>query len=134
MSDVYTGFACEQPAMYRVMFGAEKQALTDFPVLQEAGMGCFGRLVAAVAAVAAGTAAARGTTPPAQAPASSPAAAAPAVSPRDADPQTLRRAVAVWSLVHGWSRLAIDGVTAMLPSTAIEPASLAVRGIVASWR
>lgn len=108
MCDVYTGFALEQPAMYRVMFGAEKQALMDFEVLQQAAHGCFGRLVAA-------TIDAHGGGHPEEA-------------------ATLARASAIWALVHGWARLAIDGVTCFLPTDAVAPASVPARAIIASWR
>ena len=108
MCDVYTGYALEQPAMYRVMFGAEKQALMGFEVLQQAAHGCFGRLVSAtIAAFGAG-------------------------DPDDA--HTLARASAIWALVHGWSRLAIDGVTCFLPADAIVPASVPARAVIDSWR
>jgi AcrR family transcriptional regulator len=107
MCDVYTGYAMEQPAMYRVMFGAEKQALMQFEVLQTAAHACFGRLVAA-------TIAAHGAGDP-------------------EDPATLQRATALWALVHGWSRLAIDGVTCFLPADAVAPASVPARVIIESW-
>jgi AcrR family transcriptional regulator len=107
MCDVYTGYATEQPAMYRVMFGAEKQALMEFPVLQEAAGGCFRRLSAA-------TVAASGSGTP-------------------DDTLILTRATAIWSLVHGWSRLAIDGITGFLPGDGIAPASVPARAIIDSW-
>jgi AcrR family transcriptional regulator len=108
MSDVYTGFACEQPAMYRVMFGGEKQVLMEYPVLNAAARACFGRLVAAVAAVQGGKGG-------------------------EEDACTLARALSLWSLVHGWSRLAIDGVTAFLPPGSAVPASATTRQIIAGW-
>lgn len=107
MGDIYTRFAMDQPALYRVMFGADKHVLMEFEVLGDAGRGCFGRLVQA-------TAEASGRA--------------------DADdPLMLQRALAVWSIVHGWSRLAIDGVTHFLPEDSMPSASAVVRSIVASW-
>ncbi len=107
LCDVYTGFAAEHPAMYRTMFGSEKQALMDFPVLQEAAGASFGRLVAAtIDAFGAG---------------------------HPEDLATLARASALWSLVHGWSRLVIDGVTCFLPEGSIAPVSVSARAIIASW-
>jgi len=107
LCDVYTTFACEHPGVYRTMFGAEKQALMEFPVLQEAAGASFGRLVAA-------TIAAHG-------------------SGQADEPATLSRASALWSLVHGWSRLVIDGVTCFLPEGSIAPASVSARAIIAAW-
>jgi AcrR family transcriptional regulator len=107
MSDTYTGFAEEHPAHYRLMFGAAKATLMSSPELHEAGTGCFGRLVAA-------TIAASGTGSP-------------------EDPQTLQRALDIWSLVHGWSMLRIDGVTSFLPPTSVRQASVATEAIIASW-
>lgn len=108
LCDVYTTFAAEHPAVYRTMFGAEKQALMEFPVLQESAGASFGRLVAA-------TIAAYGNGNPEEL-------------------ATLARAGALWSLVHGWSRLVIDGVTCFLPEGSIAPASVAARAIIAAWR
>lgn len=108
MCDVYTEFALEQPAMYRVMFGAEKQALMEFEVLQQAAYSCFGRLVAATIDAYGGG------------------------HPEEA--ATLARASAIWALVHGWSRLAIDGVTCFLPTEAVAPASVPARAVIESWR
>jgi hypothetical protein len=99
-------FALDQPALYRVMFGAEKQALMEFEVLATAGPACFGRLVAA-------TAAASGL-------------------PGDA-PLALQRAISVWALVHGWARLAIDGITCFLPEDAVLPASAIARDAITGW-
>lgn len=107
LCDVYTGFAAEHPAVYRTMFGSEKQALMDFPVLQEAAGASFGRLVAA-------TIAAFGSGQP-------------------DETASLARASALWSLVHGWSRLVIDGVTCFLPEGSMAPASMSARAIIASW-
>lgn len=107
LGDVYTGFALDQPALYRVMFGAEKQALMEFEVLATAGRASFGRLVAATAA-ASGVAA--------------------------DDPLALQRAVSMWALVHGWARLAIDGITCFLPDEAVLPVSAIVRDAVSAWR
>jgi AcrR family transcriptional regulator len=107
LCDVYTGFASEHAAVYRTMFGAEKHPLMEFPVLQEAAGASFGRLVAA-------TIAAQGSGHP-------------------EDLATLARASALWSVVHGWSRLVIDGVTCFLPEGSIAPASVPARAIIASW-
>jgi AcrR family transcriptional regulator len=107
MCDVYTGFALEHPNVYRVMFGAEKAALMDHDVLRLAAEEAFGRLVAAViAAYGSG-------------------------APDDLD--TLARANQIWSAIHGWSRLVIDGVTCFLPEGSVRPASNIARAIVASW-
>lgn len=107
MSDVYTGFAEAHPAHYRLMFGAAKATLMSSPELHEAGTGCFGRLVAA-------TIAASGAGGP-------------------EDPLTLQRALDIWSLVHGWSMLRIDGVASFLPPTPVRPASVATAAIIDSW-
>jgi AcrR family transcriptional regulator len=107
MSDTYTGFAEEHPAHYRLMFGAAKATLMSSPELHEAGTGCFGRLVAA-------TIAASGTGSP-------------------EDPLSLQRALDIWSLVHGWSLLRIDGVTSFLPPIPLRPASVAAAALIASW-
>lgn len=107
LCDVYTAFAMAHPAVYRTMFGAEKAALMDFPVLQEAAGAGFGRLVAA-------TIDAHGSGSPDEL-------------------ATLARASALWSIVHGWSRLVIDGVTCFLPDGSIAPASLSARAVIASW-
>lgn len=107
MGDVYTGFAMEHAALYRVMFGAEKPALMEFEVLDAAGKACFGRLVEA-------TIRATGHGHP-------------------EEPQTLQRALAIWSLVHGWSRLAIDGVIQFLPDDVMPPVSDVCRAVIASW-
>lgn len=106
LADIYTRFAIEQPALYRVMFGAEKQVLMEFEVLATAGPAAFGRLVAA-------TAAASGL-------------------PGDA-PLALQRAVSLWAVVHGWARLAIDGITCFLPEDAVLPASAIVRDAILAW-
>ncbi len=108
MSDVYTGFAVEHPALYRVMFGSAKRALMGDPELHRAARASFGRLVAAVIA-------ARGSG-----------------DPESAD--TLREAVGMWSIVHGHAMLAIDGVTGFLPAAAVPPASTVSRAITDGWR
>jgi AcrR family transcriptional regulator len=108
MSDTYTGFAEEHPAHYRLMFGAAKATLMSSPELHDAGTGCFGRLVAATIAVS-------GSGGP-------------------EDPQSLQRALDIWSLVHGWSMLRIDGLTSFLPPTPVQPASVATEAIIDSWR
>ncbi len=107
MSETYTGFAEEHPAHYRLMFGCAKASLMEHPALHEAATGCFGRLVAA-------TIAASGSGGP-------------------EDPQTLQRALDIWSLVHGWSLLRIDGVTSFLPPAPVRPASVATDAIIESW-
>lgn len=106
LGDIYTGFAMEHPALYRVMFGAEKPALMEFEVLDAAGKACFGRLVAATAAASRVSA---------------------------DDPLTLQRALAMWSVVHGWSRLAIDGMTHFLPEGVMPKASQIAQPIIDSW-
>ena len=107
MSDIYTGFAMEHVALYRVMFGAEKPALMEFEVVDKAGRACFGRLLqATIQAVGHGSA---------------------------EDASSVQRALAIWSLVHGWARLAIDGITQFLPEDAMPRASDVARAIIASW-
>lgn len=49
------------------------------------------------------------------------------------DPLTLRRANAIWAIVHGWSRLAIDGMTHFQPINAKPPASEIVAAFVTGW-
>lgn len=107
MSDRYTGFAADNPALYRVMFGSAKRALMGDAELARAARACFGRLVAAVVAARGGG------------------------DPDDVD--TLREAVSVWSVVHGHAMLAIDGVTGFLPPAAIPPASVVTQGLTACW-
>ncbi len=107
MSETYTGFAEEQPAHYRLMFGAAKATLMSSAELHEAGTGCFGRLVAATIAVSGGGNA--------------------------DDPQMLQRAIDIWSLIHGWSLLKIDGVTSFLQPVPVRPASIATQAVIDSW-
>ena len=107
MSDTYTDFAEQHPAQYRLMFGATKASLMGDSALHEAATGCFGRLVAATIAV-------NGSGNP-------------------EDPQMLQRALDIWSLVHGWSLLRIDGVTSFLPPSPLHPASVATDAIIKSW-
>jgi AcrR family transcriptional regulator len=107
MSDVYTSFAQEHPAHYRLMFGTAKSTLMSSPELHEAGTGCFGRLVATTIAVTGGG------------------------GPED--PTTLQRALDIWSLIHGWSMLRIDGVTSFVPPAPVQPASVATDAIIESW-
>jgi AcrR family transcriptional regulator len=108
MSDIYTAFALEHAALYRVMFGAEKPALMAFDVVDQAGRACFGRLVdATVRAVGHGG---------------------------PDDPESLTRALAIWSFVHGWSRLAIDGIAQSLVGDLMPRASDVARSIIASWK
>lgn len=107
LCDLYTAFAQEHPNVYRVMFGADKPALMEFDVLREATQASFGRLVSAVTA---------------------------ASSRNFADESViLGRASQLWSLIHGWSRLVIDGVACMLPESCFLPASAAARSLVSQW-
>jgi hypothetical protein len=89
------------------MFGATKASLMEDSALHEAATGCFGRLVAATIAVNA--------------------------SGGPDDPQTLQLALDIWSLVHGWSMLQIDGIPSFLPPTSSRPASVATAAIIDSW-
>jgi AcrR family transcriptional regulator len=107
MSDTYTGFAEEHPAQYRLMFGCAKASLMASSALHDAATGCFGRLVAATIAVS-------GSGGP-------------------EDPQILQRALDIWSLVHGWSMLQVDGIPSFLPPTSMRPASVATEAIIESW-
>lgn len=107
MSDVYTGYAMDYPHLYRLMFGMEKTALMEHAPLHEAAIACFGRLVEGVARA--------GQTGGID------------------DPLTLRRANAIWAIVHGWSRLAIDGMTSFQPIDAKPPASEIVAAVVTGW-
>jgi AcrR family transcriptional regulator len=107
MSDTYTRYAEEHPALYRLMFGATKASMMEDAVLHEAATGCFARLVMATIAVNG-----KGD---------------------EQDPVILQKAMDIWSLVHGWSLLKIDGVTGFLPPSAERPASLATLAIINSW-
>lgn len=107
LCDIYTAFALEHANVYRVMFGADKPGLMEFDVLRQAARDSFGRLVAAVIAVRGEGAA--------------------------DDPATLGRASQVWSIIHGWSRLAIDGMTCFLPEECVCPASDTTRALIAGW-
>jgi AcrR family transcriptional regulator len=81
----YVSFALENPALYKLMFGAKLVAPSRFPELAAAGAEAFERCLAA--------------------------------SEREgATGEQLRlSAVALWSLVHGFASLAIDGLTALPP-------------------
>ncbi|GAB3736805.1 MAG: TetR/AcrR family transcriptional regulator [Lysobacteraceae bacterium] len=107
LCDLYTGFAVEFPHLYRVMFGIDKPALMEHSPLHEAAMACFGRLVAATAA-----------------------ASAPGILD---EIDLLKRANAIWTVVHGWSRLAIDGMTDFQPPGAFAPAADIVAPVVRGW-
>lgn len=107
LSDVYTGYALDCPHLYRLMFGMEKPALMEHAPLHEAASACFGRLVEGVARA--------GRTGGID------------------DPRTLRRANAIWAIVHGWARLAIDGMIHFQPIEAKPPASEIVAAFVAGW-
>jgi AcrR family transcriptional regulator len=77
----YVHFACENPSLYQLMFGAKIEHCDRFPGLTAAGEEAFARCIAV--ARADGFDCATCAAPPA--------------------------AVAMWSLVHGLSSLAIDG-------------------------
>ncbi|MGA0841110.1 MAG: TetR/AcrR family transcriptional regulator [Pseudomonadales bacterium] len=110
LCDVYTDFAVSCPHLYRVMFGLERPgvwAFTDYPALKTAANDGFDRLLAATAA---------------------------ACAPAQLDSVELyKRANAIWSVVHGWSRLTIDGMLAFQPHGALAPASTIAAPIITSW-
>jgi hypothetical protein len=89
------------------MFGIDKPALMEHLPLHEAAMACFGRLVAATAA-----------------------ASAPGILD---ELDLLKRANAIWTVVHGWSRLTIDGMTDFQPPGAFAPAADIVAPVVRGW-
>lgn len=78
---VYVGFAKDRPAMFRLMFGGSYSISTLSDGDLKVGRGAYGVLTNAVAKHA-------------------------DLSPDD--PKVLRRAVRVWSLVHGYAMLLLD--------------------------
>jgi AcrR family transcriptional regulator len=80
----YVVFALENPALYRLMFGANLVPRDRFPGLVAAGARAFEKCLTAAGAAAPGP----GETP----------AAAPA------------SAIALWALVHGLANLSLDGL------------------------
>jgi AcrR family transcriptional regulator len=80
----YVLFACENPSLYRLMFGPTLDPCDRFPELTAAGQAAFARCVAAACALG------QDCAPPAEGEPPPPAAAA------------------LWSLTHGFSSLAID--------------------------
>jgi AcrR family transcriptional regulator len=110
LCDVYTEFAVSCPHLYRVMFGLERPgvwAFTDFPTLQAAANAGFDRLLMATEA---------------------------ACAPAQLDPVELhKRANAIWSVVHGWARLTIDGMLDFQPHGVLPPASTIAAPIINAW-
>lgn len=95
LSRAYVTFALGNPALYRLMFGANLPNRSRFPGLVAACHECFSRCVAVVAPEA------------------------------GSDGQNLpmpRKAVATWSFVHGLASLAIDGLVPLPEKT--DPAFL----------
>jgi AcrR family transcriptional regulator len=77
----YVLFACDQPSLFKLMFGPTIERKSGHPVLEEAGSACFNALRQAVEAAK--------------------------FFEGDYDPGDV--ALACWSLVHGLSALIVDG-------------------------
>ncbi len=93
----YVSFALENPALYRLMFGAGLAPLERFPRLFAAGAEAFQRCLDASGAKGA----------------------------RTVDGETPAAAVALWSIVHGLASLAIDGLVTLPPPGAAREARIA---------
>ncbi|MGA3302948.1 MAG: TetR/AcrR family transcriptional regulator [Methylovirgula sp.] len=94
----YVSFALENPALYRLMFGANLAPRERFPGLVEAGAEAFQRCLAASAAK----------------------------TPRiRAGEEMPRSAIALWSVVHGLTSLVIDGLVTLPPSGRAREAQIA---------
>jgi AcrR family transcriptional regulator len=85
----YVEFACANPALYRLMFGAQLAPCERFPGLIAAGQAAFARCVAGARLLGF------------DCPMPEEGEAPPAI------------AAAIWALVHGLSSLAIDGLIAL---------------------
>jgi len=77
----YVGFACEEPALYRLMFGPFLRRFEDHPGLKDAALGTKAALTRAIAAA----------------------------TPGAGDPTRQDVALACWSLAHGLASLLVDG-------------------------
>jgi hypothetical protein len=95
----YVSFALKNPALYRLMFGANLSPRARCPGLVAAGSETFERCVAASGAKAEARAGECEEAPPA--------------------------AVALWSIVHGLATLVIDGLIAMPPKGPARDARIA---------
>ena len=77
----YVVFACEEPSLFKLMFGPAIETKSAHPALDEAGCACFDALRQAVAAA----------------------------KFFDGDPDLEGVSLACWSLVHGLASLIVDG-------------------------
>jgi AcrR family transcriptional regulator len=77
----YVRFACEEPALYRLMFGPFLRRFDDYPGLKDAAMSAKAALTRAVAAA----------------------------TPNADEPARQDAALACWSLSHGLASLLVDG-------------------------
>ena len=93
----YVSFAVENPALYRLMFGAGLGAAGRFPGLKAAGAEAFQRCL-----LASGT---------------------PRRSPQG-NGETPAIAIALWSMVHGLASLAIDGLPLRPPQGPVRDARI----------
>ena len=88
----YVLFACDQPSLFKLMFGPTIEKKSGHPVLDEAGSACFNALRQAVAAA----------------------------KFFEGDPDGGDVSLACWSLVHGLSALIVDGRLAEYDSDPAE--------------
>lgn len=96
----YVSFALENPALYRLMFGANLAPRDRFPGLVAAGTEAFERCIAA-----SGTKARRLRTGHGE--------------------EAPHSAIALWSIVHGLATLVIDGLVKLPPSGPARDAQIA---------
>ncbi len=94
----YVSFALENPALYRLMFGANLMPRERFPGLVAAGAEAFERCLAVNAGKKRRNRAAE---------------------------EVPRSAIALWSVVHGLASLAIDGLVTLPPSGRAREARIA---------
>jgi hypothetical protein len=88
----YVLFACDQPSLFKLMFGPMIEQKSGHPALDEAGGACFNALRQAVAAA----------------------------KFFDGDSDAGDGALACWSLVHGLSALIVDGSLTEYDSGPVE--------------
>ena len=94
----YVSFALENPALYRLMFGANLAPRERFPGLVAAGAEAFERCLAVSAAK---------------------------TRRNRAGEEVPRSAIALWSIVHGLTSLVIDGLVTLPPSGRAREAQIA---------
>lgn len=94
----YVGFALDNPALFRLMFGAHSSELLEDPTLQQAAQATYQQLSDAIAK---------------------------RLGPGAVEPKRLQSAtLAAWSLVHGLSQLLLDGRVALADASEEERMAL----------